>query len=105
MNARPDLEHDLIEQLTLNQGATGSTPVRPTNYINDLGRSRQDPLFHKTCFRSVSGNRATAFPGISTAGVEFFDHTGLTMKRSNGYKKVFPGIIPPFFSLFFALIS
>ena len=30
----------LKEQLTLNQRATGSIPVRPTNKINDLGRSR-----------------------------------------------------------------
>jgi hypothetical protein len=36
MNARPDLEHDLIEQLTLNQRATGSTPVRPTIFFNNL---------------------------------------------------------------------
>ncbi len=61
---------------TLNQRATGSIPVRPTNKINDLGRSRQDPLFHKTCYRSVSGNRAAAFYSIPSAGLEFFDHTG-----------------------------
>jgi hypothetical protein len=36
------------EILALNQRATCSTPVRPTNTINDLGRSRQDSLFHKS---------------------------------------------------------
>ena len=75
---------DLIEQLTLNQRATGSTPVRPTNKINDLGRSRQDPLSHKTCFRSVSGNRAGLFSCIATVGLEFFDHTSIPLAyRSN----------------------
>jgi len=31
VDAKSDPEHDLIEQLTLNQRATGSPPVRPTN--------------------------------------------------------------------------
>ena len=66
----------VIEQLTLHLRATGSIPVRPTNYINDLGRSRPDPVSHKTCYRSVSGNRAAVFLCIKTAGLEFFNHTG-----------------------------
>ena len=57
------------EILALNQRTTGSPPVRPTNTINDLGRSRQDSLFHKICYRSVSGNCAAAFPGVSSAGL------------------------------------
>jgi len=75
------LFHEDVPQLLstpLHQRTTGSTPVRPTNSINDLGRSHQDPLSHKTCYRSVSGNRAAAFPGISPAGVEFFDPKGST---------------------------
>ncbi len=66
----------IVSLLNFHQHATGSLPVRPTKTINNLGRSCQAPLFQKTCFRSVSGNRATAFPGISTAGLEFFDLTG-----------------------------
>jgi len=64
------------EQLTLNQRATGSIPVRPTNKINDLRHSCPDPVCHKTCYRSVSGNRAAAFFCIPTTGIEFFDYTG-----------------------------
>jgi len=56
---------------TLNQRATGSIPVRPTNTINGLCRSRQHPIRGKTCFRSVSGNWATAFPCLSSAGLDF----------------------------------
>jgi hypothetical protein len=74
---RPILSIGITAQLTLNQRATGSTPVRRTNYINDLGRSGPDPISHKTCFRSVSENWAAALSCISTAGFEFFDHSGL----------------------------
>jgi hypothetical protein len=71
----PILAIGIREQLTLHQRATGSTPVRPTNYINDLGRSRPDPISHKTCFRSVSENWAAALSCISSADFEFFDYT------------------------------
>ena len=66
----------VIEQLTLNQRATSSILVRPTNTINDLRCSLPDPVYHKTCFKSVSGNRAAGLSCISSAGFEFFDHTG-----------------------------
>ncbi len=56
----------IVSLLNFNQRATGSTPVRPTNYINDLGRSRPDPISHKPCFRSVSANWAAALSCIST---------------------------------------
>ncbi len=49
------------EQLTLHQRATGSTPVRPTNKINDLGHSPPELGLRKTCFKPVSGNRAHQF--------------------------------------------
>ena len=58
VDAKSDPEHDLIEQLTLNQRATGSIPVRPTNTIKHLRRSCLDPVRGKTCYRSVSGSCA-----------------------------------------------
>jgi hypothetical protein len=71
----PILAIGIREQLTLHQRATGSTPVRPTNYINDFGRPRQHPVRGKVCFKPVSGNRATEFSCISSADFEFFDYT------------------------------
>jgi hypothetical protein len=65
----------LREQLTLNQRVVGSIPTRPTNTINDLGHPRQHPIRGKVCYKPVSGNRAAAFPCLSSAGLEFFDHT------------------------------
>ncbi len=53
---RPILSLGIREQLTLNQRATGSIPVRPTIFFNDLSRSYLDPVRGKTFFRSVSGN-------------------------------------------------
>ena len=62
----------IVSLLNFNQRAIGSTTVRPTNYINDLGRSRPDPIRGKVCFKSVSGIWVHLSHCISSAGVGVF---------------------------------
>ena len=78
MKPKQDTNYEADKLVRDIRRASGSIPVRPTIFFNDLRHSRLDPVRGKVCFKSVSGNRAAAFSCISLAGVECFDLTGDT---------------------------